>query len=136
MPHSGLAAYTDLMVNGNDYLEQGHRFFNQAFEELAHDDLRQASEKGWGAAAQMVKAAAEARGLEHNRHHLLYSVVDDLVEESKDASLLPLFGVANLLHTNFYEGRFRSARVRESLEQVSQFVDKVETLLAGPNGSK
>ena len=38
----------------------------QANEELARDDLRQASEKGWGAASQIVKAVAEERGWEHN----------------------------------------------------------------------
>ena len=40
----------------------GREFLARARAYLAEDDLLQASEKGWGAAAQMVKAAAEARG--------------------------------------------------------------------------
>ncbi len=43
----------------------------QARAELALGDLRQASEKGWGAAAQMVKAVAEFRGWSHRYHGLL-----------------------------------------------------------------
>ena len=35
---------------------------DQANAELETGDLRQASEKGWGAAAQIVKAAAQNRG--------------------------------------------------------------------------
>ena len=37
-------------------------FLTKAGGYLAEGDLLQASEKGWGAAAQMVKAVAEARG--------------------------------------------------------------------------
>ena len=35
---------------------------------LAEGDLLQASEKGWGAAARMVKAVAETRGWRHSSH--------------------------------------------------------------------
>ena len=38
----------------------GREFLARARAYLAENDLLQASEKGWGAAAQMVKAAAEA----------------------------------------------------------------------------
>ena len=125
------------MTNGNDkeYAAQGRIFLNQAFEELSRDDLRQASEKGWGAAAQMVKAYAEDRGLDHNRHALLYRAVRRLVDETDDELLFDWFGAANHLHANFYEGEYGSREVRRGLDQISQFVDKVEPLLNGLNGS-
>ena len=47
------------------YQQASQRFLAQAKEELAAGDLQQASEKGWGAAAQMLKAIAEQRGWEH-----------------------------------------------------------------------
>ena len=64
-------------ANGSDkeYVEQGRRFLNQAREELSRDDLRQASEKGWGATVQLLKAYAEERGLEHDRHAKLFGVI-------------------------------------------------------------
>ena len=40
----------------------------KAEEALAQDDLLQASEKGWGAAAHMVRAIAERRGWAHKGH--------------------------------------------------------------------
>ena len=46
----------------------GRDFMAKAQAYLAEDDLLQASEKGWGAAAQMVKAAAEMRGWPHKNH--------------------------------------------------------------------
>ena len=125
------------MTNGNDteYAAQGRIFLNQAFEELSRDDLRQASEKGWGAAAQMVKAYALARGLAHDRHARLYGVVSRLVSETDDDDLRRQFNIAAGLHENFYEGEYLVRDVRVGLEDVSQFVGKVETLLNGRNGS-
>ena len=121
----------DAMTNSNGYAEQGRRFLDQAFVELSHDDLRQASEKGWGAAAQLVKAYAVLRGLDHNSHGLLYGAVSRLVEETDDDTLRTLFNEAGGLHTNFYEGRFASRDVRQSLGQVSRFIEKVDALING-----
>ena len=41
------------------YQQASQRFLAQAKEELAAGDLQQASEKGWEAAAHMLKAIAE-----------------------------------------------------------------------------
>ncbi len=129
--------YTVYMVNGNgvSYTEQGRIFLSQAFDELARDDLMQASEKGWGAAAQVVKAAAEERGLPHDSHGFLFRAVRTLIDETDDDSLMFQFNIAGGLHSNFYQGGYGSRQVRAGLEQVSQFMDKVEGLLNGRNGS-
>ena len=42
----------------NEFLAKSHTY-------LAAGDLLQASEKGWGATARIVKAAAETRGWRH-----------------------------------------------------------------------
>ena len=47
------------------YLESTRSLLSQAKTEPAAGDIRQASEKGWGAAAQMVKAVAQQRGWQH-----------------------------------------------------------------------
>ena len=44
------------------YQQASQRFLAQAKQELAAGDLPQASEKGWGATAQILKAVAEQRG--------------------------------------------------------------------------
>ncbi len=116
------------------YAEQGRVFLKQAFEELERDDLRQASEKGWGATTQVLKAYAEERSLEHTKHRHLFGVISRLVAETNDQSFITLFGTAGTLHDNFYEGQFSTSDVRFGLEQVSQLMDTVETLLSGRNG--
>ncbi len=119
------------MTNSNGYADQSRIFLNQAYEELSRDDLRQASEKGWGAATQILKAYAEERGLDHSRHARMYGVVNRLVEETDDGTLRIYFNEAGGLHENFYEGQFGSRNVRDSLDSVSQFVEKVGGLLNG-----
>ena len=56
----------------------------QATRELDAGDSRQASEKAWGAAAQMVKAVAQDRGWQHDSHPLIFQTGDRLAEETGD----------------------------------------------------
>ena len=118
-----------------NYAAQGHVFLEQAFEELAQDDLQQASEKGWGAAAQLVKAYAQERGLAHHQHYQLYRAVRQLITETDDDLFFDWFGAANHLHGNFYEGEYSAREVRRGLNQVAQFVNGVSGLLNGHNGA-
>ena len=76
-------------------------FMVQAYEEIDKGDLAQASEKGWGASAQMVKANAHLRGWDHFTHRDLFNVVDRLTEQTGDSELATLFGSAGFLHMNF-----------------------------------
>ena len=101
----------------------------QARNELATGDLRQASEKVWGAAAQMVKAVASGRGWRHNSHRELLRAVRRLRRESGDADISRLFDVAQIMHTNFYEDWEEAQDIAQSLEDVERFVDLLEPLV-------
>ena len=129
--------YTVSVMNGYGmtYARQGRVFLDQAWVELEADDLHQASEKGWGAAAQLVKAAAEERGLRHDTHGFLFSAASALARESGDTSIGTLFSTASGLHVNYYEGGMDKEVLRATLGQIAQFVEKVEGLLNGRNGS-
>ena len=109
--------------------ERSQAFLTKAREELLTGDLEQASEKGWGAAAMMVKAVAETRGQPHNAHYLLNRMVDDLVYEDNDQSLRRFYAVASELHVNFYENRYRERDVRERLGDVEEFIAKMTRIL-------
>ena len=117
-------------MNPVSYLEQAYIFLQQADEELARGDLRQASEKAWGAAAQAVKAAGEARGWEHATHGRLFDVVRRLAEEANDDGLRDSFRLANRLHQNFYEGRLESLEVADVMSTVKEFVAAIGLILA------
>jgi hypothetical protein len=119
------------MTQPQEYRERSRDYLAKAFQESQNNDMTQASEKGWGAASLMVKAIAEQRGLDHQRHGFLFRVVDNLVRESGDDELNTLFHVANGLHGNFYENWFSARQVESGLHAMERFVDKMETMLEG-----
>ena len=93
---------------------------------LAEDDLLQASEKGWGAAAQAVKAVAQSRGWQHRGHKQFYATIDRLVKETGDMDLGSAFNDAGALHVNFYEGWLSRQSVERNLSRVGDLVERLE----------
>ena len=116
------------------YHEASRHFLTQARNELAAGDMKQASEKGWGAAAQILKAVAEARGWEHGRHRHLSRVASRLRAETGDRDLFRLYMVADSLHGNFYEDELETGDIAEALDDVAAFVAKVEPLVHPSTG--
>ena len=96
---------------------------------LEEEDLLQASEKLWGASAQMVKALASRRGWYHSSHRSLFQVIDRLASETQDIELRDLFLEAGQLHTNFYEQWLPSEMVRRGGQRVRDLVDRLERAL-------
>ena len=117
-------------MSQTSYTSRSRIYLSQASEELAKGDLCQASEKGWGAAAEIVKAVAEARGWEHGGHWQLFEAVSRLVTETGERELRIQFVAAGQLHTNFYEGWLDRATVEDVIGQVTRFVERMESLLA------
>ena len=111
------------------YTERSRSFLVKARKELAVGDLEQASEKAWGAAALMAKAAAELRGLVHEKHYQLFNVVHGLATEAGDEDLRLCFHMANGLHGNFYENTFDSEAIGKGIDHVERFVEKVAVIL-------
>ena len=98
----GIREGTVMVQRTTTYREQARVFLSQAREELAKGDLQQASEKGWGAAAQMVKAIAQERGWHHRSHRSLQRAIGSLDLETDDPDWITLFSAAESLHQNFY----------------------------------
>ena len=123
-----------MAVTGRDrpaekYIRTSRRFLAQAQEELNKGDMRQASEKAWGAAAQAVKARAEERGWDHSTHVRLFENIKRISQETGDAELHDLFHVANSLHQNFYEGWQTDSFVQRGIQRVRALVDRLDALL-------
>ncbi len=117
------------MTSTTEYYSSTSRdFLSRARVYLAQDDLLQASEKGWGAAAQMVKCIAETRGWPHDGHRLLYQAVNRLSAETGDTDIRTLFRLAGDLHINFYEGWLPREMVEDGLTQVAELMQKLESL--------
>ena len=114
----------------NYHSDTAAEFLIKGRAHLAEGDLLQASEKGWGAAAQMVKAVAETRGWRHSTHGDLYRAVHRLAGESPDQRLGILFRSASALHQNFYEGDMPEEAVAEGIDDMEQFAAALESHLA------
>ncbi len=129
--------YTVPTMNGygRTYAEQGRIYLAQAYEELERGDLPQTAEKGWGAASQLVKAAADERGLPHHSHGFLFRAVGVLGEEQGGDVIRQGFFSAHGLHGNYYEGGSPEADIRAALKDVESLVETIEGMLNGRNGA-
>ena len=111
------------------YRDASWHLLGQAYNELRDGDTRQASEKGWGAAAQIVNAVAAQRGWEHRGHRQLHAVVNSLRQETGNPDVRRLFDVAGFLHSNYYEDWVEPESISESLTDVERFMGLLEDLL-------
>ena len=111
------------------YQQASEHFLAQARQELAVGDLPQASEKGWGATAQILKAIAEQRGWEHDRHRHYLRIASRLRSETGDGDIRRLFAVASVLHENFYENVLPTDEIAENLDDVQALLSKLRPLL-------
>lgn len=112
------------------YRQQARDFLAQSREYLAVGDLHQASEKGWGAAAWMAKAAAEAQGWEYRQHEQFNVVLNNARALTGDDRLPGLRGIAGNLHGNFYTRKrfLDSVSIRLDLEHIAELLDILEPL--------
>ncbi len=111
------------------YQDAARQLLAQSFEELAEGDSRQASEKGWDAAAKMVKAVASIRGWKHDGHAALFAVISRLVKETGDDDIRRWFGMAVALHQNSCENWGSADYVAAGLACVRDLLSKLEPLL-------
>lgn len=111
------------------YIERSSHYLTQASEEFAQGDYLQASEKGWGATAQMIKAVAQERGWEHRFHAELIRAMRRVVEETGDQELWLTFGATRDLHENFYEGQMSGDDVEYHLDQARHLIDRLRDLI-------
>ncbi len=118
------------MTTTTDYRANSRAMLAQSHAELAQGDRQQASEKGWGAVAQMLKAVAETRGWEHGRHRHLHRIASHLRAETGDREIYLLFGIASLLHENFYEDQMAGQDIEEALQNVERLLQKLEAILS------
>ena len=114
----------------SDYRQQAREFLSKGREYLAEDDLHQASEKGWGAACWMAKAAATTQGWEYSTHEHFNKVMENARILTGDTRLPGLRGIANDLHGNFYKRKLllNAMAIEVDWEHVAELLDILEPL--------
>lgn len=112
------------MTTAEEYRTASTTLYDQAMVELDAGDLRQASEKLWGASAQALKSLAERRGWRHGSHGEFYRIMRRLRDEFEDPDIMALrFDAATQLHINFYENWLEEADIRTRAGHVYRFVE-------------
>ena len=118
-----------MTTHANSHTDTVNELLTAARTCLAEGDLMQASENGWRAAEQMVKAVAENRGWDHSTPGDLYWAVDRLAELFAGEELQGRFLSANALDQNSYEDDMPTATVADGLDEVEQFAAALESYL-------
>ena len=111
------------------HLKLCEKYLKEAEELLAKGDYIQASEKAWGASAQIVKAVAAKEGRELRSHGELHKFVVELRNRLNDSEISTLWSSATSLHQNFYENWLPEDMVKDLIENVKKFVEKLRKLV-------
>ena len=118
--------------DSNKYAELSRWCIGEADDYLLRRNNIQASEKGWGATAQALKAIAEERGWNHGGHGLLVDIAQQVADEQGSPDIVTLFGTAQALHTNFYEDWLSTDTVGIYLENVKKLLPQLERIRDEP----
>ncbi len=106
-----------------EFLEEGERLLQQG-------RLMQASEKFWGAVAQMVKAVAAKEGMELETHRDLRKFMNHLAKVRGEIKLAKLFAEANYLHRNFHEGELLQEMIKAYVTSAKELISMLWSYLA------
>ena len=113
-----------------DHINQAREFLVKSRDYLTQGDLHQASEKGWGAAAHMVKAVAIAQGWEYERHSDFSQVLNSAYLATGDDRIRLLRGIPNELHGNYYKRKrhLDGGIVGRDLDSTAELLDLLQPL--------
>ena len=127
---SPMQPYDQMGETIEDYRLQSREFLDRSRRYLIDDDLHQASEKGWGAAAWMAKAVATAQGWQYDKHEHFGEVMYLARQKTGENRLNDLRKTANDLHGNFYQRKrfLHTDLIADSLDEVAALLDLLEPL--------
>ena len=126
------ASLNDPEAEEEMHLRLSEKYLREAEEFLSKGDLVQASEKGWGAASQAVKAAAARRGIRLGSHGELHRFVSELAKGQEE--IRRLWQSAGMLHQNFYENWLPEDMVAGNIRDVRELVRRLVPPSAEPMG--
>ena len=110
-------------------VEQAVAFLAQADREFDAGDRRQGSEKLYGAATQVVIAAAKQRGWQYRSHRATKNAVVQLESEYQDPLLIAGFLAAEKFHKNFFHDEMEDYEIVADRPIVHRFVNRLAELV-------
>ena len=110
-------------------VEQAVAFLEQADREFDTGDRRQGSEKLYGAATQVVIAAAKQRGWQYRSHRATKNATIRLGDEYGDPFLSAGFLAAEKFHQNFFHDEMEDYEIIADRPIVRRFVNRLVELV-------
>ena len=100
-------------------------FLEASDKKFADGENRQASEKLWGAATQMVIAMAEQRGWDCGSHQAMKQATGRLALEYGDPFISYRFSIAEKFQANFYHNFMEDFELESDRALVREFVEQM-----------
>ena len=126
LPEPGSAAV-------EDRVQISRRFIRQAREELERGDRLQATEKAWGALAQLFKAHGQQRGwLNLGSHRTVGHIARQLHLEYDDIDVASAYIAADNGHRNFYDNEMSPPEIEDIITVVASVLPQLESALSEP----
>ena len=108
---------------------QALEFLGQSEAEFDAGDTRQGAEKLYGAACQVVMAAAKQRGWAFRSHRDNKNTATRLADEYDDLFLSAGLTSAERFHIHFYHGDMEDYEIDANRPEVSAYVQRMATLI-------
>ncbi len=120
-------------VSVADRVQISKRLIEQALEELDKGDRLQATEKVWGALAQMMKAHGQQRGwLNLGSHRTVGRIAQQLHAEYQEMDVANAYIAADNGHRNFYDNEMSPPEIAEIIVTVANVMPDLERALGEP----
>ncbi len=109
------------------------RLIQQARGELDRSDRLQATEKVWGALAQMLKAHGQQRGwMNLAGHRTVGHIARQMAAEYDDLRIMNAYVAADNGHRNFYDNEMSPPEITDIIATVAEVLPDLERALYEP----
>ena len=122
---------TERETGVEECVAQAWAFLAQSDAEFESGDTRQGAEKLYGAATQVVIAAAKQRGWDHRSHRANKNTVIRLYEEYGDTFIPAGFTAAEKFHVHFFHGNLEDYEIDADRPIVHRYVERMADLIEG-----
>ena len=120
-------------ISVEDRVQISKRLIQQARDELEAGDRLQATEKAWGALAQMMKAHGQQRGwLNLGSHRTVGHIARQLHAEYQEMDIANAYIAADNGHRNFYDNEMSPPEIAEIIVTVAEVLPDLERALGEP----
>ena len=120
---------TEQETTVKECVAQAWAFLAQSDAEFASGDTRQGAKKLYGAATQVVIAAAKQRGWGYRSHRDNKNAVTRLYEEYGDSLIVAGFTAAEKFHVHFFHGNLEDYEIVADRLIVHNYVERMAALI-------